>query len=486
MKILYISFCIVNLMTEKDQCQICAYDIVKRSIKCPKCNLMCCQGCVKKFLLSSSLQTPTCMGCKVGWDLDFVVSNTDQSFEETYRHHRATIIMSLEKSLIPSTQPDAVKELKRRESFRFLYDSNSNIKRIRKWLYENCKKKREYLHKSKDLEVSDPEKAKKYFQKYVKMLQDIDQCHETILQIETSIREERESELQKAGGVVQEKKTSYICPCPENECKGFIDDIEYKCGICEKQVCKTCYIQAEDEHKCNPEVVETVKMLKKETKPCPNCRVPIFKIDGCDQIWCTSCHTAFSWRTGEVETGRVHNPHYYQWMRENGGMQRERGDVPVGVCGVVQLSVLMSKIRTFSPRADVLEYLMCCHRILFHIREVMLQTFGERDDIRSRKEIRIRYMLGDFDEKRWLSQLKSREKSSEIRRAISLLLTMCVNTLQDLLGNIVSSKNIDEFQNFVFQIRGLNKYVNDVSLRLKKRFKVNIASFDQLWNPVYV
>jgi hypothetical protein len=116
----------------------------------------------------------------------------------------------------------------------------------------------------------------------------------------------------------------------------------------------------------------------------------------------------------------------------------------------------------------------------------MLQTFGERDDIRSRKEIRIRYMLGDFDEKRWLSQLKSREKSSEIRRAISLLLTMCVNTLQDLLGNIVSSKNIDEFQNFVFQIRGLNKYVNDVSLRLKKRFKVNIASFDQLWNPVYV
>jgi hypothetical protein len=475
-------------MNEKEQCQICAYDRVKRGmITCPKCNMTYCQGCMKKFLLSSSLQTPTCMGCKVGLDLDFVISNTDPSFEETYRDYRASIIMSLEKSLIPSTQADALKELKRRESFRFLYQSNLNIKRIRKWLDENRSRKGKYFQKSKECELSDPEKANKYFQKYLKMLHQIDQCSETIFQIEASIRAERQRELENARSVSsEEKKTRYICPCPENECKGFIDDTEYKCGICERHVCKTCHAPVQDEHKCNPDTVETVKTLRKETKPCPKCRALIFKIDGCDQIWCTSCHTAFSWRTGEVETGRVHNPHYYQWMRENGGMPRERGDAPGGDCGVVQLSVLMSRVRTFSPGGDVLEYLMCCHRILFHIREVMLPGVEERDGAGLRKYIRIRYMLGDFNEKRWLSQLKASEKTNETRRAISSLLTMCVNTLQDLLGNVVSSKDRDEFETFVSQIRGLNRYVNDVSHRLRKRFKVNIVSFDELWNPVYV
>ena len=39
----------------------------------------------------------------------------------------------------------------------------------------------------------------------------------------------------------------------------------------------------------------------------------------CDQMWCVECKTAFSWSKGTIETGMVHNPHYYQWMRQNGG-----------------------------------------------------------------------------------------------------------------------------------------------------------------------
>lgn len=42
-------------------------------------------------------------------------------------------------------------------------------------------------------------------------------------------------------------------------------------------------------------------------------------VHNCDQMWCVECKTAFSWSKGTVETGVVHNPHYYQWMRQNGG-----------------------------------------------------------------------------------------------------------------------------------------------------------------------
>ena len=35
-------------------------------------------------------------------------------------------------------------------------------------------------------------------------------------------------------------------------------------------------------------------------------------------MYCIKCHTAFSWRTGQLERGTIHNPEYYRWMRENG------------------------------------------------------------------------------------------------------------------------------------------------------------------------
>ena len=56
------------------------------------------------------------------------------------------------------------------------------------------------------------------------------------------------------------------------------------------------------EHTCNPDLVETAKLLAKDTKSCPTCQTKIFKIDGCDQMWCTQCHTAFSWKTGAIQT----------------------------------------------------------------------------------------------------------------------------------------------------------------------------------------
>lgn len=61
-------------------------------------------------------------------------------------------------------------------------------------------------------------------------------------------------------------------------------------------------------------------MIRKESKPCPKCGVRISKIDGCDQMWCVECKTAFCWKTGEIETRNIHNPHYFQFLRERGGI----------------------------------------------------------------------------------------------------------------------------------------------------------------------
>lgn len=59
-------------------------------------------------------------------------------------------------------------------------------------------------------------------------------------------------------------------------------------------------------------------------------------VKNCDQMWCIECKTAFSWSKGTVEVGLVHNPHYYQWMRQNGGMPRNNG-LPGAGCNENQL-----------------------------------------------------------------------------------------------------------------------------------------------------
>ena len=69
-------------------------------------------------------------------------------------------------------------------------------------------------------------------------------------------------------------------------------------------------------HVCKEENIKSAEMIKKSTKNCPKCAVPIFKISGCDQMFCTECKIAFSWKTGEIDNGVIHNPHYFQAQRE--------------------------------------------------------------------------------------------------------------------------------------------------------------------------
>ena len=128
-------------------------------------------------------------------------------------------------------------------------------------------------------------------------------------------------------------KVVYNRPCPLEECNGFVDTSKWVCGTCKKQICKECFTEKEEGHECNKDMVDTVKMIMKESRPCPKCSIYIHKTEGCDQMWCTQCHTTFSYQTGEIHVGRTHNPMYYQWLRETRGtVPREPGDDPDARC----------------------------------------------------------------------------------------------------------------------------------------------------------
>ena len=136
------------------------------------------------------------------------------------------------------------------------------------------------------------------------------------------------------GRNVEMEKRAFVRACPHDACKGFLSTA-WKCGLCENWTCPTCHEvkgpEKDAAHTCDPNNVATAELLARDSRNCPKCAAGIFKINGCDQMWCTQCHTAFSWRTGRVETHMVHNPHYYEYQRAHGTpLPRAVGDVPCG------------------------------------------------------------------------------------------------------------------------------------------------------------
>ena len=247
-----------------------------------------------------------------------------------------------------------------------------------------------------------------------------------------------------------------LCPCPLDTCKGFVtykqgqDEAIAKCPVCDTQVCIECLckipLQKEGDashhakHQCLPDDLASAKMIKKGSKPCPKCGTRISKVDGCDQMWCVACRTPFSWNTGKVETGPIHNPEYFRMrreLREKGLLQddqdlppaREEGVIPCPenqvfledpgrnmryngllyrleqnygshfVHGLVELTNEYSKAQSFC---------LGITRFMYHFGlYTRIQTNPERPD---NKDLRMKYINGEITEKEFQSKIMQRQK----------------------------------------------------------------------------
>lgn len=408
---------------EYDTCPICAEKRRKVTwVNCSKCNFSCCRGCVKKYLLDQPDINPKCMSCKFQWDFEFVAENTDSGFHnQDYRNYRAKIIVDREKSLLPATQPYVVRTIEIENITNQISDIDVEIREYKKLIKEAQMKKRE-------LKIN-------------------------LIEIK--------------GGKEEKTMTRFIGHCPQKECKGFLDK-NYACGMCKQKACRSCRIP-KHEGDCDKDTVETVKLLAKDTRSCPNCGVPIYRISGCDQIWCVSCHTPFDWHTGKIETGRIHNPHYYEWQRKNGGIQREAGDQRCG--GQVSFNTLYRKIKEIGE-ISMWDWISDSHIVSGHIRAVVIPRYRETGvDEETNRDLRIKYLRNELDEKNWIREIKKREKKREKNRAIQLALTMFVDTIDDLHGNIITSKNRDDIRTYIKQLEQLEVYTNSVLSKIEKRFE---------------
>jgi len=296
--------------------------------------------------------------------------------EGPLKEHRATFLFDHERSMLPATQPAVEIELQKRAYAAEIPELSA------KW-----------AALKEDLRAVEAKMTRRQF--FIRWGHHIG----------SEPKEEKEKEKRK-----------FVAACPA-DCRGFLSTA-YKCGTCQTQYCADCReprLSAPEDavHTCDPGLVATIAAIVKDSKPCPNCGTAISKVSGCDQMYCTSCDTAYSYETGKVATGVIHNPHYFERMKAlHGTVPRQPGDQVCG--GWPVFHNLPLDIR----KHDLARNLF---RLARHVEEVSLPSYARQPD---NTDLRVSYLLKELDEeglKRALQQRdRKRQKELEIRAPLEL------------------------------------------------------------------
>ena len=262
--------------------------------------------------------------------------------------------------------------------------------------------------------------------------------------------------------------------CPDTNCRGFLST-SWKCGLCDMFFCKDCHKKKEerhdDDHVCDESEKATVAMLKKDTKPCPQCGMPIDRYTGCSQVWTPCCKIAFDWNTGKIDKGRIHSPEYYDFLRRTEGfVPRERGD---NICGgnisVYELNRAIIAVSTRN-RQICLNF----HQLTEHVNTFMIPRLPNTPDAFLRDDLGIRYLLNEIDEDKWKTELKKRIKKTEKENHILNILRMFTAVMNDLMRNLEEDKHTE---NFIDNAVKVANYTNENIAKIQKRYKSVDKSF---------
>jgi hypothetical protein len=196
----------------------------------------------------------------------------------------------------------------------------------------------------------------------------------------------------------------------------------------------------------------------------------------CDQMWCTECHTGFSWSTGEIERGNIHNPHYYEFMRRNqgrGGQAREIRDIPCG--GLPDYTELYQKFRRILP-SDEYVVLEPFHRVIGEVMD--LRAWYRRRNLEDKREIRVKYLLKDYDDVQFKRMLQMKAKAQDKVTSIDQVLDMFVMASTSILQRVRDISTKEEALEILIELEEMRKYMNASMEKISEVYDCKTPSID--------
>ena len=491
-------------------CVICDNNLnstTRKTVSCPYCEFTACRKCCETYILGET--TSKCMNppCNREWTRQFIAKAfADVFLSKRLKKKREEILFDIERSLLPATQPIVERLLRPQRvnneieevcrEIAILDSQNSSLNycpsvnfesNIPKHLPQYWQELRKWQQQFETIRNNNNDiQRKKYNKRELK--EKINQLKNRLIVLQN----EREALYQESLYGVnpraeqpQRQRAEFIRACPDNDCRGFLST-QWKCGVCEKWSCPQCHevkgVNRDVEHVCNTDTVASVRLISNDTKPCPSCGKGIFKISGCDHMWCTQCHTGFSWRTGNIQRDGM-NPHFFEWALRNGN-NVPRNPVDNNPCQQNRLNyTLFTTIRNLllykhpahplsNSCADLIMHLV---QNAIHMQGIIMPRYAIRNREDRNENLRIDYMMNKLSEEDFKLILQRNEKKHQKYREIHNIFDLLKTTVTDIIIRFID--HLEKSQAGRWEDKILNEidsivnYANECFSDISKTYK---------------
>ena len=500
-------------------CPICCSPYtaqLRKPVKCLYCEADCCSKCVRQYLLSKA--DSHCMQCRKVWTKDFLKKHFSRTFiREGLPEHYGNVLAELEKSLFPDTMQQVEEERLRllardaernAEEFVRLSDSaQATLRHLNSLKLSQTFTDRHalvrfpsaYGYRSvPQFAVSRDEgevslRSVSVLNQYMKIVEDmsstnldhfnkrlpdismtmcsvsnrqvffLDDCIKLFTALQTKIEGILSSQLAMTD-TVKHREDFKAIRCVREKCPGYLTQISANttrgvCKVCDTIACSECLVDgvAED-HKCDPDLLKTIKLIQKDSKPCPNCKANVSRISGCPQMFCVSCNTPFDWDTNQIITGRVHNPHYFEWLnkqpqqqprenRENRTTQPPNDCTDNAMFTNTLYSTLSDCIKAYSTNKLYakcsylkLNAIRQAYQVFTHIQAQEMPTVNMNPRTRY-QQLRIDFLSGKISEESWRKQLTAKmiqhDNAVDLAQLFQAVVMIAWNIYQQFVNDFV-------------------------------------------------
>jgi hypothetical protein len=193
-------------------------------------------------------------------------------------------------------------------------------------------------------------------------------------------------------------------------------------------------------------------------------------------MWCTNCNTPFSWNSGKEIVGQtIHNPHFYEWARQQNPQQEAGLDNCEGLPDIQyiirHLSVVFHQVTV--PRNNFVQVVTLNHQQCVHYRAVEIIDIDI--DFRTNLDVRVKWLQHKITDAKFEKTLLRRHNQRIVQQhtnhVYGLVVTLCSDVFHRLLRENENTEQIRK--SYLAEFNEISKYANACLCKLDHIYKVN-------------